>query len=97
LTSSDRGQKRLDFYILSMPAIESLLTNRYLHESPEFYKQASNYWEMLVLINNRLANWKLHPKDVQNFVILIEDEAINLLERLRKIIQFAQYRVRNQV
>jgi len=90
-------QKRLDIYRLSTPAIEMLLTNRYLREEPEFYQLVTDCWEALAVINNHLVDWRLYPEDVGSIVLKTEDGVTKLLNQLRSWVQSAQERVRNQV
>lgn len=90
-------QKRLDVYHLMVPAIEMLLTSRYLREAPAFYQLATDCWESLVVINNHLAEWRFYPKDVQGLVLKTQEGVTKLLKQLQTQVESAQERVRNQV
>lgn len=55
--------------LMRLPAVELLITNRYLNANREFYLYAEKYFDHLSSVNGRLLMWPNRPKSVDRWLI----------------------------
>ncbi len=82
---------------LRLPALELLITNRYVEEREAFFKAAERCYDWALRLNEKLGTWEQSPEAKDKWILARGPKAAKSFQNFREMLGGAQLKIRKLV
>jgi hypothetical protein len=79
---------------LRVPALDLLITNRYVAESEEFFDLAERCYDWALRLNDQFGEWRQAPDDTETWILENVEGATNRFRKLEGMLTATEVKVR---